>query len=556
MAAQFKNKKNSICSLLQFFAPTLSSIKGFSLLEVLVAVGLMAFLAVYIGMETGKVATGHEFYKTAYRMEAIKEAIVGRPHLYCNGVRQFTGYVSDAGNLPDLFYTNDSGDAQRVTRSEVGRTEALEADQGLAAALLAGYRPQPKGLWAQVGNLPAWRYHPDKKLWAGWRGPYLDPPSGGALRDAWGNRFWFVVGDVIGHEGKTYRCRQTYTATRDNQHKPSETRAYWEVIAETEMNFRTWQDLGTAAVIDQEGNLIESDYIPEEHMRTEQEVFYGDSCLTIISLGRDGIPGGNGLDEDLYITIEPAEFTGEVAGNAGDSGTGNLLARKICLYVPDYTSEGGEVRRLCIPENRYQLDDNSRFFEYQPQTGDVSSTGINFRFGAEVAFFRDCLSWECEATDGFCTCSDYETVGCIQAECTNSYLQTTPDDCTCTECFMDLGTPPNCVIACQTAQCSSTTDNWDCSCLEYETGDCVEWSCSDPVANGGCECSLWSDPKKDDTNTLNKDITIGIRTILAETVDNSIATNPEGTGTIKVDTIDYPIAVHPGGNWIGTVGGI
>jgi prepilin-type N-terminal cleavage/methylation domain-containing protein len=145
--------------------------KGFSLLEVLVVVSLMAFLAVYIGMQVEPTATEHEFYQTAYRMEEIKEAIIGRPNLYANGVRQFSGYVSDTGNLPDLFYTDDRGDAQQVTRGTMGRTMALEGDAGLAAALLRGYRPQPSALWARLGSLPEWRYTPNRSCGPAGGGP-------------------------------------------------------------------------------------------------------------------------------------------------------------------------------------------------------------------------------------------------------------------------------------------------------------------------------------------------------------------------------------------------
>jgi prepilin-type N-terminal cleavage/methylation domain-containing protein len=532
VAPRTESRTTSTCSPAHFLAFTPSSNRGFSLIEVLVVVALMAFLAVYLGAETAEIAGDRPFYQTSYRMEAIKEAIVGRPGLYCNGIRQFNGYVSDTGNLPDLFYVDDNGESQQVTVSKSGRTKALEGDKSLAAALLGGYRPQPIALWTKVAELPEWRFHKDQQIWAGWRGPYTDPPDDGALRDAWGHRFIFVVGEVIGHAGKTYRCRQTYTATRESQQRPGEAPAYWEVISNAEMNFRTWQDLGTARYPD--GKPVEN--LPEA-FKTEQETFYGDSCLTIISLGLDGRPGGEGLDEDLYIAIEPAEFYGEVAGNAGDRGAGNLLARKVCLHVPDYTSQGGQIARLCIPESESELADNSRLYKNQPDSGVDSYTGINFRFGASEAFRRDCRTWECDMADETCSCSRYEQTGCLRAMCNNSYLQSqTPADCACIKCFMDMGTPPNCAIACETAQCNSTPANWDCTCQEYATGDCLEWHCDDPVAGGDCECAILGDPQEDYTNTLRQDIPIGIR-------------------TVQADSVVYTIAVHPGGNWIGTVRG-
>jgi len=503
---------------------------GFSLIEVLVVVALMGFLALYIGAATGEIGTENRFYRTAYRLEDIKEAIIGRPGLYANGVRQFTGYVSDTGNLPDLFFTDETGGRQKLTRSQGGKTEALEGREGLAEALANGYRPQPEALWERKDRLPAWAFHEDHRIWAGWRGPYLDPPADGALRDAWGNRLVFVVGEVVGRDGKTYRCRQTYAATRDNQQRPGEASAYWEVIAHGQMNCRTWQDLGTA--LDMDGKPVAN--LPEEH-QTKQEIFYGDSCLTIISLGRDGRPGGEGLDKDLSITIEPAEFRGEVAGNAGDTGSGNLLARKVCLHVPDYTSDGGQIARWCIPEGKAELEDNSRFFTVQPEDGNLARTGIDFRFGTGAGYRRDCLSWECDRDGAGCTCIDYEKGDCLQAGCLNSGLGPTPAECTCTKCFMDWGVPPACAI-CETADCDGMPADWECTCATYATGDCLLWDCADPVDGADCECALLGDEKEDDTNTLGKDIAIGIR-------------------TLQADSTLYTVAVSPGGNWVGTVRG-
>jgi prepilin-type N-terminal cleavage/methylation domain-containing protein len=501
--------------------------RGFSLIEVLVVVSLMAFLAVYLGVETAEKTAVDQFYRTSYRMEDIKEAIIGRPNLYCNGIRQFTGYVSDTGNLPDLFVSDEEEKTlRRVTMSLSGRTEALEGDGGLAEALLNGRWPQPNALWKQMDNLPDWQYYADHYLWAGWRGPYIDPPAGGALRDEWGNRILFVIGDVIGHEGKTYRCTEDYAATRESQQSPGEEGAPWEVIAESEMNFRTWQDLGTVRASDLAGNPVEvkAEDI-DETMKTEQEIFYSESCMTIISLGRDGRPGGDGPDKDLYITIEPAEFLGEVAGNAGDRGAGNLLAGGVCLSVPDFTDQGGEIKSWCIP----QLEDNSRLLSAQPASGEPAYTGVDFRFGSSESFRRECLDWECNRTDGSCTCNEYEQGGCIRFECVdNLVFRPVPEGCTCTEWMYGF---------CYKAECDDEPDDWDCDCLEYESDDCLEWSCPEPVPGADCECASLSDPIPDDTNTLPQDISIGIRTLVADSA------------------YPYTVAVHPGGNWIGTVRG-
>ena len=109
------------------FSPAhLPTCKGFSLIEVLVAISLMAFLAVYLGAKTAEMATEDKFYKTCYMMEEIKEAIIGREGLYCNGVRQFTGYVSDMGNLPNLYYYLDEDRfMQKVTAGSMRLREKV-----------------------------------------------------------------------------------------------------------------------------------------------------------------------------------------------------------------------------------------------------------------------------------------------------------------------------------------------------------------------------------------------------------------------------------------------
>lgn len=517
--------------------------QGFSLIEVLVAVSLMAFLAVYLSVKTDEMANEDKFYKTCYMMEEIKEAIIGREGLYCNGVRQFTGYVSDTGNLPDLFYTDKDG-LKKVTQSGSGRTQAIEGDDGLAEALKNGLRPRPTALWTKPEGMPKWKFHEASQLWAGWRGPYIDHPPGGALKDAWGNKFLFVIGEVIGVDedednipDKTYRCKKTYKATRDQQRRPGGADDYWEIINEVSgMNFRVWEDLGTAK--DPDGNKVEN---IAESLQTKQEIFYGDSCLTIISLGKDAKPGGEGLDKDISIVVEPAEFMGEVAGNAGDREEGNLLVDRVCLYFPDYTEDGGKIKELCIPDSAPVMENNSQVLFFQPDSG-ICYTGINFRFGQGKSFSMDCLKWECEGTDDTdnCECSEHEEGDCIESECTNPSLSpTTPVGCECTKCFLDMGTPPGCCIACETALCTEFPDDWDwkCECQEYSVGPCIKWECEDPLSDEVCECIERGELEEDYTNTNNRqNIPIGIRTVTA-------------------DSICYTISVCPGGNWIGTVRG-
>lgn len=389
---------------------------GFSLIEVLVAISLMALIAVYLGARAGDLDPEDKFYKTCYMMEEIKEAIIGRPGLYCNGIRQFTGYVSDMGNLPNLYYfDNQEKEFVQVTHAESGRIEA----DGLADALKQGHRPQPWALWRKTEGMPEWKYHEEKgQLWAGWSGPYIDPPAGGALRDAWGNQFLFVVGEVVGYEDnyikKTYRCKKTYISEDGKDGRsfacgPESDcgESYWEMINEDEkMNFRTWIDVGTETWPQADPPLTP---LQLEKLRTKQEKFYGPGCLTIISLGKNGKPGGDGLDKDIQIVIEPVEYMGEVAGHAG--ARGELFADRVCLYYPDYTEDGGGIKSLCIPESG-KMEDNSYLFAEQ----DVKKVEKYKCTGGMYERCKESPDWD----TANCSCRQYETAIIYHCWCKES----------------------------------------------------------------------------------------------------------------------------------------
>lgn len=554
--------------------------QGFSLIEVLVVISLMALLAVFLGAKTYELFTEDKFYKTCYMMEEIKEAIIGKPGHYCNGVQQFTGYVSDMGNLPNLYYLDEDRLMQKVTRIEFGKIEAIgEGSDGFAGVLKQGLRPQPIALWSKnTGDLTEWKYHEQAQLWAGWRGPYIDPPPSGVLRDAWGNAFLFVIGEVVGHKSeedekhRTYRCKKTYASTREKLGRPgtSDGYEYWEVIDEDdEMNFRTWQDLGTAIVKDTDGNELEDYNIPES-LQTKQEKFYGAGCLTVISLGADKEPGGKGLDKDISIVIDPTEYMGEVAGNVGNRQ--ELFADKVCLYCPNYTEEGGDIEELCIPESGEMENNSQSLLAYEDpfNPGDLH-TGINFRFGTATAMTAN-TKWSCNCTDGGegCSCAKYERMNyhCyIKNEdlapdyplCKLFYEEDwgcdtllSDDPCICIAYGSDLGYPEICADECVKAQCkekvsceeldSTAAKDWgmeleSVTCEEVEYYDvCVEWICDEEMPD--CDCTAVSVLSEyDDPNWIKVNVPIGIRSVKAD----------EGSC--------YMFPVCPGGNWIGTVRG-
>ncbi len=319
----FKSQKSTVNSLWSEVCGLWTK-KGFSLVEVLVVLSLMALLVLFLGSKIRNVDTEDKFYKTCHIMEEIKEAIIGKPGLYCNGIRQFTGYVSDMGVLPDLFDEN----GKKVE-----------------------YNGQPRALWTRDidgdGNddLPEWKYYGEAKIWAGWRGPYITPPPDGILKDAWGNPFVFIIGKLVTYNEKTFRCIKTHDCTAHEPHEPGDSN-YWEELK------------------DSNGNPIHISAKPwfdpnEVDPKTKKVIdrFYADA-LEIVSYGKNGKPGGKGLDKDLVLTIYKQEWTGEVAGHAGYKG--NPYVGRVTLHYP----EKEEVKTASI-----EIVDNDHGY------------GINFRFG-------------------------------------------------------------------------------------------------------------------------------------------------------------------------------
>ncbi len=145
--------------------PTRST-KGFTLLELVIVIAIIGFLA----MIMTRTYTGEDdqarFEQTRVQMEEIKKALPGDSGIYTNGQRQFSGYIADIGGLPVL--------------EDVSGTPGDTSDD------------QPKGLWDQ-GVLPDWEHKPASRTWMGWRGPYLETPPDSVLKDGWGAPFVFSV---------------------------------------------------------------------------------------------------------------------------------------------------------------------------------------------------------------------------------------------------------------------------------------------------------------------------------------------------------------------------
>ncbi len=120
--------------------------RGFSLLEVLVAIALMSTAAMLALDSVSDQDNQNRFDITRSRVDAIRDAIVGEPQVI-NGSLQLNGFVADMGRLPanvdELFISPCSGTCD-------------------------------------------WAYNAESELWSGWNGPYIHAINND-YRDGWGN---------------------------------------------------------------------------------------------------------------------------------------------------------------------------------------------------------------------------------------------------------------------------------------------------------------------------------------------------------------------------------
>jgi type II secretory pathway pseudopilin PulG len=137
-------------------------------LELSVVLAIMGFLAMIMSPVLSTDLDQERYEKTLRQMEEIRKALVGGPSSYLNGQPQFAGYAYDLGGLPSLV--------------DVLGTPGDSDDD------------QPQALWQQ-GTLPDWQYDSAARIRAGWRGPYIEVPTGGVLRDGWGNPLVFTLSE-------------------------------------------------------------------------------------------------------------------------------------------------------------------------------------------------------------------------------------------------------------------------------------------------------------------------------------------------------------------------
>lgn len=161
------------------------SCSGYTLLEILAVVTIMAFSAALMAPVVGDKGNRKRMERTLESMEEIKKAILGTHSVRLREDARFAGYVPDMGGMPDLIH-------------ETGKIVMTDG--------------QPKGLWTTdldgdgEDDLPlrqdysACDYGETMgkgcAISLGWRGPYLKTPADDRLKDAWGTPFVFEFDDA------------------------------------------------------------------------------------------------------------------------------------------------------------------------------------------------------------------------------------------------------------------------------------------------------------------------------------------------------------------------
>lgn len=168
--------------------------RGFTLLEMLLVIFLMALVASAGLMLTEGVEDQAKYDETKHRMELIRKAIVGDPTRTVNGAPELSGFVADMGRLPlclaELLTLGDE-----VVPATVPKTYESPCDDTVIVS--------------------AWNLDQDTGVGIGWRGPYLQviPESGGGLRfrDGYGNEGANAANDAL-NSGWDYSVTGTTTS--------------------------------------------------------------------------------------------------------------------------------------------------------------------------------------------------------------------------------------------------------------------------------------------------------------------------------------------------------
>ena len=154
-------------------------LQGFSLLELLVVIGLLGVVA--MAATTLIIDTGEEKRKdaTEKNWDAIRKAIIGDSTLSLNGSPMLSGYVADMGRLPNNI------------KELMSREYDFDDDNNVATPAIHVEQPEWKTAQLSVVDTGV-----SGTISGGWRGPYLYTVGSKEFRDGWPKKITLPDDDV------------------------------------------------------------------------------------------------------------------------------------------------------------------------------------------------------------------------------------------------------------------------------------------------------------------------------------------------------------------------
>lgn len=167
---------------------------GFTLLELLIVVGLLSGLALMAYATVSDGENQRRFEDTAQRLGAIRRAVLGNPEPMYDGQVRLSGFVADNGLLPA---------ALRMVFDGTGLNVPGAGDFSLRDPLFDPVPAAASCLNDGGESAPTWGA--GDKLWKGWRPNYLPVVATGQwFRDGWGNHSIIDAADDLANHGWTW----------------------------------------------------------------------------------------------------------------------------------------------------------------------------------------------------------------------------------------------------------------------------------------------------------------------------------------------------------------